>query len=197
MRSAASGFVLLSLLLPACSGGAEARVERGEIARLVLQRSDLSRGWFEFGFRPQATADAPPGTRSDPSRFGRQGGWIARYRRRVAPTARGPHLIESRVDLFGEPDGARQDLEALADELERGAVAEQRVDSPRLGDEAIASTTVQRSLFGDVRYYTVVWRQANVVASVLVNGFGRRISLADAVSVARKQERRIERALED
>jgi hypothetical protein len=45
-----------------------------------------------------------------------------------------------------------------------------------------------------VRHYAVAWRQGNVTGYVLINGFDGRLTLADVVDLARKQEKRIRRA---
>lgn len=57
-------------------------------------------------------------------------------------------------------------------------------------------SVTQESLSGLVRFYTVIWRHRNLMASVVVQGFDRTLRLADAVKLARKQERRIDRALD-
>jgi hypothetical protein len=83
------------------------------------------------------------------------------------------------MDVFEGEDGARQDAFGTSVEDESG-----------LGDDAIVSTLVQ----GDVRFYLVLWRDENAVASINVNGFERRVSTLDALDLARKQQRRIENA---
>jgi hypothetical protein len=45
------------------------------------------------------------------------------------------------------------------------------------------------------RFVSVAWRDGNVTASVTVNGFAPGLRPADAVALARAQERRIARAL--
>ena len=42
-----------------------------------------------------------------------------------------------------------------------------------------------------VRFFTIAWRDRNATASVTVEGFGGRVTLAEAVALARKQEARI------
>jgi hypothetical protein len=182
--------VLLGLLLAcvACMGGDGAVYERAELERMVIQPGDLPKVWSRFDAGRQVLADQPTGERSDPSRFGRVEGWKARYRRPGSPRTKGALVIESRADVFDGEDGARQDFEAYRDELTASGTSVE--DEPGLGDDAIVSTLVQ----GDVRFYLVLWRDANAVASVNVNGFARRLSRRDAVDLARKQQRRIESA---
>jgi hypothetical protein len=180
-------FLLATLpVLVACMGDSGATYERGGLERMVVQSDDLGKVWIRFDAGRQVSADQPTGERSDPSRFGRVDGWKARYRRPGSPQTRGPLVIESRADVFEDEDGAREDFQAYRDEL---AASGTRVeDEPGLGDEALVSTLVQ----GDVRFYLVLWRDSNAVASINVNGFERRLTRREAVALARKQQRRIE-----
>ena len=66
--------------LAGCSGGDE-RIEADSARRLVLQAEDVPREFERFDFGRTAQADLPAGARADPARFGREGGWKARYRR--------------------------------------------------------------------------------------------------------------------
>jgi hypothetical protein len=186
------------VLLVACAGAGEdeERIEDGELMSVVIQPRDLTDDWIQFGFGRQARSDAPSGNRADPRRFGRKDGWIARYRRRGGPETPGPLVIESRVDLFEDDDGARRDFEELQGQLGGGAVRGERLARIRLGDEALATAVEPRAAAG-AAYYTVAWRDANVTASVAINGFARRTALEHAVSLARKQQRRIAQALGD
>lgn len=179
--------LLALVLLVGCMGGDDAApIEPSELKELVLQPGDLPPIFIRFDAGRQVSADQPTGERSDPRRFGRVDGWKARYRRPGSPRTKGPLVIESRADVFDSEDGARQDFEAYRDELTASGTSVE--DEPGLGDEAIVSTLVQ----GDVRFYLVLWRDANAVASINVNGFERRLSRRNAVDLARKQQRRID-----
>src|SRR4051812_42446806 len=81
------GLLLLVVVLGACGSGG-ALIKRPSLPRLVLQQKDLPRGFGEFASGPQVRADFHPGPREDPTRFGRVGGWIARYRRADAASVR-------------------------------------------------------------------------------------------------------------
>ncbi len=94
-------------------------------------------------------------------------------------------MIESRADIFDSVGGAEGELEAARATL-RGAAAVE------LGEEGISSTTVQ----GDVRFVTLVWRQANVAAMLRANGFEAGLERRQVVALARLQERRITAELE-
>jgi hypothetical protein len=181
-------------LVAGCGGGDEAEITKAELPRIVIQPDDLPRVWILFDEGRQALADAPAGLRSDPRRFDRVEGWKARYRRAGSVDARGPLVIESRADLFESGDGAEQDFGLLEGELEATLTdAARRVAAPELGDEAVAATLLQ----GTVRFYSVAWRQDNVVAAILVNGFARALTFEQVIELARRQERRIAQAGEN
>ena len=143
-------------------------------------------------------ADSPPGSRADPTRFGREGGWKARYKRSGSPRTRGALVVESRLDLFESDGGAQDDLDAYESQFEasiQGAVAGRLLRVSGLGDRALAITFRQGTPPFATRFFTIAWREANVTASVSVNGFDGKVSKQDALALARKQQRRIARAL--
>jgi hypothetical protein len=178
-------------VVAACGGDDEPEITTTELPRIVLQPDDLPKVWVLFDEGRQARADAPAGRRSDPRRFDRVEGWKARYRRAGSVNTPGPLVIESRADLFESGDGAEQDFGLLEEELDATLPdAARRVAAPELGDEAVAATLLQ----GTVRFYSVAWRQENVVAAILVNGFARALTFEQALELARRQERRIAEA---
>jgi hypothetical protein len=183
---------LLLLAVAGCSlGGDEASIAQGELEQLVLQPGDLPRTYLRFDEGRQIGADAPEGARADPARFGRREGWKARYR---GPA--GTPVIESKADLFDSAEGAEEDLDAARTDLDEGDVQWSPIDEPGLGDESFAATFLQGTETNGVRFYQVVWREDNVTASLVVNGFERRLSLEDVLELARKQERRLSAAAE-
>ncbi len=180
--------------MSACGSGGGDEIPVGKASELVLHERDLRGPFQAFYVGPLARLDTAGTARADPQRYGRNGGWIARFNRPGSATTRGPLVVESRVDLFGGAGGAKSDLAAyrrvFAAVITRSGAAARLLDAPELGDEAVAMTTTQHGL-NEVRFYTVAWRDRNVTASVAVNGFGGRLTLADAVVLARRQERRI------
>lgn len=186
-RRAVTAFVGCVALVAACVGG-EQKVS-GELSKIVLQPSEVPAAFQRFDEGRQVLADAEPGPRGDARRFGREGGWKARYRR--ATTAKGPLVIESRVDRFADRSGARKDLEAYEAELRAGA---EKVDVPKVGEAALAATRAAAGFPRSVRFYTVAWRHANVTASVTVQGFEGDVTLEDALMLVSAQQRRIEQA---
>ncbi len=192
---------MLALLLGGCVvGDEEKQIERGAVSTLVLAPGDLPAVWAPFNSGRQVSADAPAGARSNPQRFGRLDGWIARFRRPGSQQTSGPLVIESRADLFDSGDGARDELSTARSEVGRAIGARPAAEplaDPAIGEEAFAATILQKSGGGgipDVRFYLISWRHQNVVASIFVNGFERKLTLAQALDLARAQERRIARA---
>ena len=201
MRARASALFLLALVLGGCVvGNDEKQIDRGALSTLVLAPADLSDVWVPFNSGRQVSADAPAGTHSNPERFGRLDGWIARFRRPGSQQTTGPLVIESRADLFESAGGARDELSRARSELGTaiGArAAAKPLADPAIGDEAFAATILQKSGGGgiaDVRFYLISWRHQNVVASIFVNGFERKLTFPQALALARAQERRIARA---
>ena len=178
--------LLTVVLLGGCLSG-DGMIEDEQLQRLVLQPQDLEGVWLQFGFGPQTRTDAPTGKRADLGRFDRRGGWISRYRRPSTARSHGALVVESKVDLFGSSAGAEQELDAAQAEM-------REIAAPEIGEETVAGTTTQQHLTGRIRYYTLLWRQANVTASIVVQGIGARIH-DQALALARRQEQRIERAL--
>jgi hypothetical protein len=180
--------LVLALAAAGCSfGGDDASVSRQALPRLVLQQSDLPHVFFRFDEGRQGLTDSPGGQRADATRFGREDGWKARYRRSGTERTKGPLVIESRADLFSSADGAKDDLDAAREDLAEDQLDWQPIDEPGLGDESFAATLVQ----GGVRFYQVVWRDANVTASLSANGFEPRLTLGEVLALAREQQDRI------
>jgi hypothetical protein len=188
--------LLLAILgLAGCSlaedgGGTSLKV--AELEKLVLQPEDLPRSFVRFDEGRQITADLPGGTRADPARFGRRDGWKARYRRGGTIQTTGPLVIESKADLFGSGEGAEDEFEAARADADETEPEWQPIGEPGLGDESFAATLLEGTETSGVRFYQVVWREGNAVASLNVNGFARGLTLEDALELARTQERRIE-----
>jgi hypothetical protein len=183
-------------LLAGCGGsGDTGAITREELPGLVLLEADLPAEWRAFDLGRQVQVDRVPGPRGDPARFDRIEGWKSRYRRPGTPETGGALVIESRADLFPSEQSARQDLDAYGAELdaEVEAAGGRRLEPPELGDEAVAATYVQPGS-ARVRSYRIAWRAANATASITVNGFDGKLSLAQALTLARKQQARLSRA---
>jgi hypothetical protein len=188
-----AGFAVLILLAVAGCGGGSASVSPDNLGRLVLQPADLGKSFTSFGNGPQIALDNNGTPRADAARFGREGGWIARYRRGGTKRTEGPLIVESRVDVFKSGEGAKSDLAAYRAMFasEPGAAAH-AVAAPKVGDAALATTFEQAGAL-PVTYYRVAWRFRNATASVTVEGWRGRIRPTDAYALARKQQVRLAR----
>jgi hypothetical protein len=183
--------VFLVVVVAAGCGSSAARITAKQLPTLVLQPGDLS-AFERFDEGAQVNLDRVPGPRYDTARFGREGGWKARYRRDGTTATPGPLVVESRADVFGSSSDARDDLAAYRDQFAH-AVAAHLLRAPHLGDGAVAMTQLQPGTPG-VRYYSIAWRVANATGSVTANGFDGRITFAQAIALARAAERHMAQA---
>jgi len=180
--------VLLSALA-GCGSHIAPRLSDSLGERLVLQPADMP-GFQQFDSGRQRRSDAYSGPRKDPARFGRQDGWKARYRRGGGPTTRGPLVVDSRVDVFGDMQGAKRDLAAYEADYEQQAktVGARSVAVPRIGDDTRAWLIKQGAVRNGVETFAVAWRDGRTTASITANGFTRGLRLTDIVALARKQQ---------
>lgn len=180
--------LVLVLVLAAGCGGSAKTIRVDALPQLVLSDADVGPAYTRFDFGRQLQADAQPG-RTDPARFGREGGWIARFKK---PRGPGPLVVESRADLFPSAHGARSDLVAYTALYFSESHS---ISRPRgLGQAAVAVQFVQGGGANALRTASVAWREQNVTASVVVQGFARSTSLADALRLAARQEQLLVRA---
>jgi hypothetical protein len=176
------------LSLAGC-GSSGKTIQSDELSKLVLQRADLPPGFAAFYQGPQLSADQT-GARSDPKRFGRMGGWIARYNRGGSPRTKGPLVVASRVDLFKDAGGAKRELGLYPAQLQQAGA--RKIDVGKLGDQAFGVVTLQTGAV-NVRSYAIAWREHNASAELELNGF--RLSRLEALALARKQELRLRNAV--
>jgi hypothetical protein len=183
--------ILLVTLLSVAGCGGRHMLARGDLSSLVLQKADLGSPFSEFSFGPVTKLDTQGTVRADPSRYGHIDGWVGRYRRAASAVTRGPVVVESRADVFKDAGGAKTDLAAYADEFARTpATHVRRLSLPSLGDGAVGVTFVQASSL-PLRFFRIAWRVRNATASITVEGFDGRVTLTQALGLARKQEVRI------
>jgi hypothetical protein len=181
----------LAASLAACGGGSNA-VPASAAGELVLGPRDLGSAFTRFYDGRQSRLDVAGTSRSNLQRFDREGGWIARYHR--GGSGPGPLVVESRVDVFKTSRGASSDLDAYRYDLRTIPAAQvRRIHVSGLGDASVAVTFVRPGALA-LRTYTIAWRDGNVSASVTAQGFDGRFAQADAVRLARLQERLISRA---
>ena len=182
--------LLLLLLTTGCMSGDSAAVDEANLKQLVLQPEDLPPVFIRFDEGRQLRIDQPGGTLADVDRFGRQGGWKARYRRPGSASTRGPLVVESKTDVFDDSEGAQQELEAEREQLLEGLRPDE--GAPEVGDASFVATGTQGTGRFEVRFYLVAWRWENATATVLVNGFEGKFTREQALDLARKQQARIE-----
>jgi hypothetical protein len=197
VRAAPAALAALLVVVAGC-GSSGPQADARDLPRLVLQPRDLPPAFIRFAAGKQVTADATGDSRADPARFGRKGGWIARYRLPGGDRAQtGPQIVESRTDVFDGGGGADSDLDAYRSDLGElaGSTGSRALEAPDLGDEAFAVTRAQGTGRFRIRLYTFVWRKANVSAALSATGFDRRFTAEQALALARAQERRIETVL--
>jgi hypothetical protein len=187
-----AALLFCALAVAGCGGsGGKATVTRRELPRTVLQPADVPRSWTQFAEGKQVRLDAHAGPRQSATRFGREEGWIARYR---ATSSTGPAVVESRADLFETVSGAKKDLSAYREELKTGIAGSgatpKLLPSPSLGDASVAGELRQ----GPAVFLVVAWRRSNATASVTVEGQAASTHVGDVLALARRQDRRLERA---
>ena len=177
------------VVLAGC-GSSGSKIPTSKLSKLVLQAADLPKGFTPFYVGHQLSADQP-GTRSDPRRFGREGGWIGRYRRGGTAKTKGPLVVASRADVFKDSSGARRELELSR--LQLMSPSAKRVRVGELGDQAFGVTVLQPGSVA-IRNYAIVWREANATAELELTGFEGGLALSNALALARKQEARLRAA---
>jgi len=188
MRRTALAIFLAAALAGCGSSGATIPIE--SLHKLVLRSQDVGRPFQLFAGGKQGHLDNQP-PRNDPERYGREGGWIARFQRPGSTKTRGPLVVESRADLFKDAGGAKTDLRAYRELFASPDLSQRRaIKVPQIGDEAIGQTFVQPAT-KPLRFYRIAWRYRNATASVTVEGFDGHVSAADAITLARKQQRRL------
>ena len=182
--------LLAGCFVSGCGSGGP-KIPDENLGRLVLHAADLPRSFAPFYNGPQAKIDVTGPARSDPTRFGRKGGWVARFHRGGGRGTPGPLVVVSSVDVFGSSGNANDDLDAYKADFDRqAAVATRTLHPPRIGDETVGVTYVQPGPLA-IRFFTIAWRYRNATAAVTAEGFGNRIRLGDALKLARRQQRRL------
>jgi hypothetical protein len=178
--------LLLVLLVAGCGAHSVREVPASKAKELVLQPTDLRKGFVSIGSgaRNPFTASS-----TDPKRFDREGGWFADYRR-PPPATRGALIVQSEVDVFGDEKGAAKEVDADRNRLGRS----NSISVPRIGDESSAARVVGSGSPPAV-VYTLVWRQRNVASSLVVTGLEGKLEPGEPVALARKAAARVDAAL--
>ena len=67
------------------------------------------------------------------------------------------------------------------------------VTVPKIGDQTLGQTFVQPGS-KPLRFYRIAWRYRNATAAVTIEGFDGKVDAADAIALAREQQRRLQRS---
>jgi len=192
---AATGLVACALVITACGGHTAQPLSDGQLQGLVLQSADLPRTLERFSFEHELRSEQSPVLAGNSSRFGRQKGWVARYRRRGDPRLRGPLTVASTIEMFGRPAGASNYLDAveMRDQEVASTTGLKEVTVPAIGSTSHALES-DRAPHGSIRYVIVTWREGRFVGSVSASGYAELMAVRDVVMLARSQEKRVKGA---
>ena len=151
-------------------------------------------GFTAFENGTQVRLDNEGTNRTDPARFGREGGWIVRLRPTDSAARKGPLLVESRADLFKASDGAKSDFAAYITQLSANNGGDQKTFGVAGLAQDSRGITFTQPGGKTLRFYRIAWRDRNATASILVEGFDGDITQAQAIDLAKKQETHIKGA---
>jgi hypothetical protein len=168
-------------------------------ATLVLRPADLGAAYSDQGTRvgnTSAARGAPPGFGAKLARWGRIGGYEVDLTRRANPATLqdGPLEIKSSASVYRNKTGAR----AAFAYARRHLVPRSYVPLAlgfAVGEEARQWVSQGESGLGTLLEYILIWREANIDASIVLTGRVGVVSAADVAPLAHKQESRIRAAL--
>lgn len=199
-RAARLVVVLLVVALAPLEAAAATAAVR-EPSRMVVQLADLPTGFTATTRRerPNATVAKETGVKLETLRaWGRVDGFEAAYDRPVDPSAppRGAAMVSSAVSVYRGASGLRK---AFAASVKRIGDAGKPRHVPKtlpgkVGDEARLWETRFSQDGIPIVLYTVVWRSDRALAHVAVAGVAGRLTAADALAIARKQDVRLRAA---
>lgn len=198
-RLAAVALALLTL--GGVAQAASASPDPGDPSRMVLQLGDLPPGFTVASrrSRPNATVARETGVPlATLVGWGRIGGFQAEYGRSVDPGSppRGPATVSAAVSTYRTAKGLATAYRASAARI-AAARTPRYVSRPlpaRLGDAAqLWETRFAQDGIGVV-LYTVVWRTAGTLSNIAVAGVAGRLTVADVLAIARKQDARVRAA---
>lgn len=168
------------------SPGAQAARLLDQLGSIALKPADLEQvgGEFEaFDEGPTQLIDALPAPQAATDRFGRLGGWKARYRQGPDVTS-GILVVDSRIDLFPESYAATTDLGAYSDRYSQQAGDPgATLSHPHVGDGATMLALVPADQT-HVRSATIAWRSGPFTGQVVTSGLGDVDVAAAAVALA-------------
>ena len=167
-------------------------------AALVLERADLGSAYTGRGSavdNADAARGAPAGFAARLARWRRVGGYEITFTRRVRPGGLqdGPLAVQSSVSVYRGERGARASFAYAGKHLVPAGYVPLALGFA-VGDEARQWVRQGESGFGTLLQYLLMWREANVDASLVLTGRVGVVSAADVAPLARRQEARIRAA---
>lgn len=168
-----------------------------QLETIALQPEDLAQlgpAFEPFDVGPTQILDVLPAPQSAPDRFGRIGGWKARYRQGSDVTS-GILVVDSRIDLFPDRNAAAADLAAYAARYtaQAGPVGA-TISNHSVGEGATMSTIVPADQT-QVRMAMIAWRRGPFTAQVVTSGLGNVDVAAAAEMLATAVDQRISAAI--
>ncbi len=196
-----TAIALAVLTFGGATQAASAAPSQKDPSRLVVQLGDLPPGFAATSrrARPNATVaketGVPLATLID---WGRIDGFQAEYDRSVDPASppHGAATVSAAASTYRTAKGLARAYRASVERIARTRSPRyvSRALPARLGDAAQLWETrfVQDGI--TVVLFTVVWRTAGTLSNVAVAGVAGRLSAADALVIARKQDARVRAA---
>jgi hypothetical protein len=187
---------LAAAAAPAAGAGTQPAPAGPDTRTMVLRLSDLPQGFgrAEGVYVTNSDLDKLSGNK-DYEKLGRLGGYRATYRRFGIAGILG---VDAFASIYRSSTGAHDSYaQSLAGALQDGGPTFRWLPlKPRLGSETRVYLVTEKQSGMRVDYYTIAWRHGRVFAEVIGGGVSGRITLAQVVALARKQEARIVEALD-
>jgi hypothetical protein len=193
----AGAAALAAVAVPAAQGVTQpARPAHPDTRAMVIQLADLPTGFGvdQGSYVSNAELAKEGDSRKDYVKLGRLTGYNVTYKR---PGLAGVLVLDAFASIYRSNTGAHDSLRlSLSGAAKDGGASFHWLPSgPALGSETrvYAVSTKQNGMAVD--FYTIAWRHGRVFAEVICGGVSGRISPAQAMALARKQEARIAAAL--
>lgn len=185
----------ISLLALGCASIPAPQHVSGPAQRLVLTLTEIPYPGFEVEagsshagyYSNRRVAGKDSALLQGLDRAGRQSGYERDFSRAVSPVqVVGPVVIESSASLYSTSKGAGKGLALLGGQLHaQGATP---ISTGQLGEQALGYAALKQLNGTSYASYTVLWRQANVVAAIQIEGNAATLDIQYALTLAKTQE---------
>jgi len=187
---------LAAVVVPTAQGVTQPASRTPDTRTMVIQLADLPTGFGvdQGAYVSNAELAKDGDSRKDYVKLGRLTGYNVTYKR---PGLGGVLVLDAFASIYRSNAGAHDSLRlSLSGAAKHGGPSFRWIPSgPALGSEARVYAVSAKQNGMAVDYYTVAWRHGRVFAEVICGGVSGRISPAQAMALARKQEARIATAL--